>query len=85
MKTSEPKPEEILKVKYSDDKWEPDFKGIIEVMREYAEAYHKDKLRGELINYSVWTRNKFLAESEFIEGVVNEYLKGKDDSGRSYK
>ena len=53
MKTipDDPRPEKILKAKYSDDKWEPDFKGIIEVMREYAEAYHKAKLKEELVKY----------------------------------
>ena len=74
MKSIELNPEEILKVKYSDDKWEPNFKGILEAMREFAEVYHKAKLRRELINYSVWKRKKFLAESEFTESVVDEYL-----------
>ena len=51
MKSIEPNPEEILKVKYSNDKWEPNFNGILEAMREYAEAYHKAKLKEELVKY----------------------------------
>ena len=75
MKTSELKPEEILKVKYSDDKWEPDFKGILEAMREYAEAYHKAKLKEELVKYEIWNRN----QRDLVMFTVDEYLKGKDE------
>ena len=71
MKTSEPNPEEILKVKYSDDKWEPNFNGILEAMREYAEVYHKAKLRGELIKYETWNRD----QKDLIIFTVDEYLK----------
>ena len=76
MKPSEPNPEEILKVKYSDDKWEPDFEGILEAMREYAEAYHKAKLREELINYVRWFGPENMPiEFPTSEGVfVDKYL-----------
>ena len=64
MKTSEPKPEEILKVKYSNDKWEPNFNGILEAMREYAEVYHKEKLREELIAFAKFVTNEYLKQKE---------------------
>ena len=72
MKTipDEPKPEETLKVKYSDDKWEPNFNGILEAMREYAKVYHKAKLKEELVKYETWNRD----QKDLIMFTVDKYL-----------
>jgi hypothetical protein len=63
--TPEPKPEEILKakVKYHSDNFA--FTGlnhlpyflypvVIEVMQEYANLFHKEKLREELKAFLIW-------------------------------
>ena len=39
MKTAE----EILKTNYANDKWEPNFAGILKVMEEYAQQFQQDK------------------------------------------
>jgi hypothetical protein len=43
-------------------------------MQEYADLYHKEKLREELIAYEIFHKN----DPDSSEGWVNEYLKTKE-------
>ena len=52
METSELTKEEILRAKYANDKWQPNFEGILEVMDKWAKIYHKEKLREELVSFA---------------------------------
>jgi len=61
--------EEILKEKYANDKWEPNFKGILEAM----EQYRAEGLREELIKFA----RQFYADEETCIHNVNEYLSNK--------
>ena len=69
--------EETLKEIYRNDKWEPNFKGIIKAMQEY----HKSQLKDELIKFDKWYRNDYnipyIGGDATSEDVVNEYLKTK--------
>ena len=83
MKTSKPKPEEILNkhhIYLATGNFAPkEFKDFInKAMREYAEVYHKAKLREELINYIRWLGPENIPitewptdESIFIDKYLN--------------
>ena len=46
---------------------------VIEAMQEFAEVYHKEKLREELIKFT----QPFYADEETCRHNVDEYLKQK--------
>ena len=76
MKTSEPKPEEILKkytFGYPAKLWADDAEIA---MQEYAEIYHKEKLREELKAFNSFVI-KLSEEGKIwlIDTYVDEYLK----------
>jgi hypothetical protein len=84
LKTSEPKPEEILNkhmnrlppeyVNYIPKRERDRYQFTLEAMQEYAEVYHKEKLREELINYD---RYICRLDTRTSEHSVDEYLKQK--------
>lgn len=84
MKTSEPKPtkEEILAkhgykcaidVKDKDKFIEAFVNPLLEAMDEWAEIYHKEKLREELIKFAEWYDGDIIPK----ELIVDKYLKTK--------
>ena len=79
MKTSEPKPEEILKKYTFGDPaklWADDAEIA---MQEYAESYHKEKLRGDLKAFNSFVI-KLSEEGKIwlIDTYIDEYLKTKE-------
>ena len=82
MKTSESKPEEILKkytFGYPAKLWADDAEIA---MQEYAESYHKEKLKNDLIHFaSQRNEQHFLDwESKYMISVneINDYLNTKE-------
>jgi hypothetical protein len=74
MKTSEPKPtkEEILKSKFKNSFLDLDYLELyLEAMQEYAEQFHKEKLREELIKFAEWYDGNIIPK----ELIVEKYLK----------
>jgi hypothetical protein len=74
MKTSEPKPtkEEILKSKFKSSFLDLDYLELyLEAMQEYAEQFHKEKLREELIKFAEWYDGDIIPK----ELIVEKYLK----------
>lgn len=74
MKAREPKPEEILKSKFKNSFLDIDYLELyLEAMQEYAEQFHKEKLREELIKFQTYcNEEQVLYVSDFI---IDEYLK----------
>lgn len=81
MKTSEPKPtkEEILKSKFKSSFLDLDYLELyLEAMQEYAEQFHKEKLREELKLFNDWMCSKqYDGLIPTIEQCINDYLKSK--------
>lgn len=89
MKTSEPKPtkEEILAkhgykcaidVKDKDKFIEAFVNPLLEAMQEYAEQFHKEKMREELKLFNDWMCSKqYDGLIPTIEQCINDYLKSK--------
>jgi|WetSurSiteA1Bulk_404760.scaffolds.fasta_scaffold105168_1 hypothetical protein len=73
--------EEILKEKYANDKWEPNFKGILEAM----EQYRAEGLRKELIRFLKWHDNKFGSNGgdKIIAELIDEYIQYKKQDHES--
>jgi hypothetical protein len=74
MKTSEPKPEEILKkytFGYPAKLWADDAEIA---MQEYAEAYHKEKLREELREFI----KMVFPDASIVYPIIDKYLKTKE-------
>jgi len=74
--------EEILAAKYANDKWEPNFNGILEVMDIWAEIYHKEKLREELYAFRKFYNERYqehpdLYVADILRIDINDYLKQK--------
>ena len=85
MKASESKPEEILKkhCKNERDHWIGLTKeGALKAMQEYADLYHKEKLKNDLIHFaSQRNEQHFLDwESKYMISVneINDYLNTKE-------
>lgn len=86
MKTSESKPETIwakwreIWLQQNNALTKDPY--ILQAMQEYAESYHKEKLRDELISFaSQRNEQHFLDwESKYMISVdeINEYLKTKE-------
>jgi hypothetical protein len=78
MKTSEPKPtkEEILKSKFKNSFLDLDYLELyLEAMQEYAEQFHKEKLREELKLFNDWMCSKqYDGLIPTIEQCINDYL-----------
>ena len=79
MKTSEPKPEEILKKYTFGDPaklWADDAE---KAMQEYAESYHKEKMREELILYDEYLDEHVENEKSKVCKIkrFSDYLKQK--------
>lgn len=47
---------------------------LLEAMQEYAEQFHKEKMREELINYDEWFWNEDVWYNSHEE-LIDEYLK----------
>jgi hypothetical protein len=81
MKTSEPKPtkEEILKSKFKNSFLDLDYLELyLEAMQEYAEQFHKEKLRGELKAFNNFVL-KLEAEGKIplIDACIEDFIKTK--------
>jgi hypothetical protein len=78
MKTSEPKPtkEEILKSKFKNSFLDLDYLELyLEAMQEYAEQFHKEKMREELKLFNDWMCSKqYDGLIPTIEQCINDYL-----------
>ena len=84
MKTSEPKPEEILKKHCKNERglWIGLTKGgTLKAMQEYAESYHNERLRKVatdiIITYHFTLPNNTVYLPENAEKAIKEYLKMK--------
>jgi hypothetical protein len=82
MKTSEPKPtkEEILKSKFKSSFLDLDYLELyLEAMQEYAEQFHKEKLRGELKAFNNFVL-KLEAEGKIplIDACIEDFIKTKE-------
>jgi hypothetical protein len=82
MKTSEPKPtkEEILKSKFKNSFLDLDYLELyLEAMQEYAEQFHKEKLRGELKAFNNFVL-KLEAEGKIplIDACIEDFIKTKE-------
>ena len=51
-----------------------DLEELYELMQEYAEQFHKEKMREELINYDEWFWNEDVWYNSHEE-LIDEYLK----------
>lgn len=66
---------------FENDIYDGNAMPIIKAMQEYAEAYHKEKLREELIRFQIWHEDKLFkchALEMAVEHNVDEYLKTKE-------
>lgn len=69
-----PTKEEILKSKFKNSFLDLDYLELyLEAMQEYAELYHKEKLREELIKFAEWYDGDIIPK----ELIVDKYLTPK--------
>ena len=70
-----PTPEEILrKAGYDEDAIFISYETVVKYMQEYAEQFHKEKLREELIKFAEWYDGDIIPK----EPIVDKYLTPKE-------
>ena len=53
-------------------------KDLFKIMQEYAEQYHKEKIKDILLDYEKWQNSKIGKDyNNLSEIAVNEYLRNK--------
>jgi hypothetical protein len=73
-----PTKEEILKSKFKSSFLDLDYLELyLEAMQEYAEQFHNEKMREELLAFQVWCEEtvEVPADMIFCNEVVDKYLK----------
>jgi hypothetical protein len=73
-----PTKEEILKSKFKNSFLDLDYLELyLEAMQEYAEQFHNEKMREELLAFQVWCEEtvEVPADMIFCNEVVDKYLK----------
>ena len=83
MKASEPKPGEILSkweghpgLSLNDDKVRTGRQRVIAAMQEYADLYHKEKLRGDLKDFNSFAMTlEVNGEFPLIDSCIEEFIK----------
>ena len=84
MKTSELTKEEILEKHTKDSQWYAPVcdARILQAMQEYAESYHKEKLKNDLISFAGHRNEQHFLdwESKYMISVneINDFLNTKE-------